>query len=354
MSSSRILVIGAVNPHCAEAGGQVVRTANVLKLLRQNTHGNVLIRIFDTQQLRINPLLSFQLVWEILRSQDVLLMPSVNGLRVLLGPVALLSRLSGKTLVIVAIGGWLDTYLLNHARHVHYLQMCKAVLVQNENVRANLQKSFNLKNVRIFPNFRIFETPLISSPQNTSDTFQLVFMARVSEVKGVDMLFKLADFLKEKFGDSNFNIDIFGPIDIEYEDSFNKSVRQSPSVRYRGIIKQEHVMSTLQNYQALLLPTRHPEGFPGSVLEAYLAGIPVIVSRWRHASEAVEHGVSGLIFEMDNQSGFNQHVADLFENPDLRSRLREGAKTQSQLYSAERAWEILSSALTADKMNSTH
>jgi glycosyltransferase involved in cell wall biosynthesis len=345
MKSGSVFVIGAVDPVSAEAGGQVVRTANVLKLLRLNVADSVSITTLDTQQLKANPLLLLTLVFRICKSHNIIFMPSVNGLRALLAPVAVLCMILNKNLVYIAIGGWLDTYLKDNVNQVWFLRRANAVLVQNGNVRDNLVNSHNINNVQIFHNFRILEKTKESVSRDLRG-FNLVFIGRVSEEKGVDMLFRLADYLNTIMSPEAFTIDIYGPIEQDFEESFNINLAKIVSVKYKGILKQEEVVSVLQNYKALLLPTRHPEGFPGSVLEAYLAGIPVIVSNWRHASEAVEHDVSGLIFEMNNQSMFNEHVRRLYDDEELFCRLSEGAKGRAKLYSSEKAWAILSKELS--------
>lgn len=49
----------------------------------------------------------------------------------------------------------------------------------------------------------------------------------------------------------------------------------------------------------MLLPTHYyTEGLPGSVLDAYMSGIPIIVSRWKHASEFVKMVKRVLLFHL--------------------------------------------------------
>ena len=49
------------------------------------------------------------------------------------------------------------------------------------------------------------------------------------------------------------------------------------------------------------MPTHYyTEGLPGSVVDAYISGIPVIVTEWKHSHEFVDDGYSGYIIHFEN------------------------------------------------------
>ncbi|WP_034524823.1 glycosyltransferase, partial [Bacteroides stercorirosoris] len=50
----------------------------------------------------------------------------------------------------------------------------------------------------------------------------------------------------------------------------------------------------------MLLPTHYLPKLPGSVVDAYISGIPVIVTEWKHSHEFVEDGRSGFIIPFEN------------------------------------------------------
>ena len=51
----------------------------------------------------------------------------------------------------------------------------------------------------------------------------------------------------------------------------------------------------------MLLPTHfYTEGLPGSVVDAYISGIPVIVTEWKHSHEFVDDGKSGFIVPFED------------------------------------------------------
>ena len=72
-------------------------------------------------------------------------------------------------------------------------------------------------------------------------------------------------------------------------------------IEYRGALQPSEIYTNLSKYDVMLLPTHfYTEGLPGSVVDAYISGIPVIVTEWKHSHEFVDNGKSGYIVPFDN------------------------------------------------------
>lgn len=78
-------------------------------------------------------------------------------------------------------------------------------------------------------------------------------------------------------------------------------MKQYDFVEYCGHLQPELIHETLSQYDVMLLPTHfYTEGLPGSVVDAYIAGIPVIVTEWKHSHEFVDDGKSGYIVPFED------------------------------------------------------
>lgn len=88
-------------------------------------------------------------------------------------------------------------------------------------------------------------------------------------------------------------------------------------------------MSNTNNYlgyDLLLLPIRYyTEGVPGTLLDAYAARVPVVVTNWKHAKEVVIDGTSGIIIDFDNpdivEDGKNGYLFNPLDVEDIANKL---------------------------------
>jgi glycosyltransferase involved in cell wall biosynthesis len=99
----------------------------------------------------------------------------------------------------------------------------------------------------------------------------------------------------------------------------------------------------LSNYDLLLFPTRYfTEGLPGSIVDAYFAGLPVIATKWKHAEEFVIHGKTGYIVPFENGT---KQMANCLSNLDLDRNLlhefKKNALSEAQRFTSDKAWSII-------------
>ena len=78
------------------------------------------------------------------------------------------------------------------------------------------------------------------------------------------------------------------------------------------------------------------EGMPYVLIEALLAGVPIVATKVGGIPEVVEDGLSGLLTPpLDNKALF-EAIFELRTNPELRAKLSEGAKVRSQSFTFEK------------------
>jgi glycosyltransferase involved in cell wall biosynthesis len=78
------------------------------------------------------------------------------------------------------------------------------------------------------------------------------------------------------------------------------------------------------------------------IIEAMACGLPVIASVCAGASEAIQHGVNGLLLEEPNDpQELAGHILELYRDPSLRHRLGKAAEITAQDYNWEKNAEQL-------------
>mgnify|MGYP002515832862 FL=1 len=293
----KLLVLGYFGYETNQLDGQTVKTRDVCRLAEEQL-GKQKVEYFDTQCLRRNKLSVFHMFWMVMRCKTLFYLPAHNNLRVFFPLIFILSKIFGYKIHYFVVGGWLREFLTHLPVHRLMLGRIAGIHAETKRLKSELEEYYQFDNVDIFPNFRFFEF----NPRTTeSDKLRIVFMARIMKQKGIDWVFLLADYIVEKGLKDKYSITFFGPLADEDREYFERNVEKYAFVEYRGPLQPAEIHETLSRYDVMLLPTHfYTEGLPGSVVDAYISGIPVIVTEWKHSHEFVDDGKSGYIVPFEN------------------------------------------------------
>ena len=99
----------------------------------------------------------------------------------------------------------------------------------------------------------------------------------------------------------NIELHIYGGIDPDYKEEFELLLSDNSFVTYEGVVNAEDAVSILQKHDVLLFPTRFPdEGIPGTIIDAFASGIPIISSKWLYFDELFEDHKTALGYDFLN------------------------------------------------------
>lgn len=320
---NKVLVLGYFGYLTNQLDGQTVKTRDVYRLAKEQLN-NCTVDYFDTQELKKNKLLVLKMFWKVMCCKTLFYLPAHNNLKVFFPVIFILSQLFRFRIHYFVVGGWLREYLTHRAIHRFMLSRIKSIHAETKRLKKELEDYYHYKNVDIFPNFRFFN---YNPKPSESDKLRIVFMARVMRQKGIDWIFDMADYIKKNGLQEKFSITFFGPEDNEDKQYFESNVAKYGFVEYRGALQPKEIHETLSNYDVMLLPTHfYTEGLPGSVVDAYISGIPVIATEWKHSHEFIDDGKSGFIvtFENGKQQMINR-VKSLEEDRTLLRRMKANA-----------------------------
>lgn len=121
---------------------------------------------------------------------------------------------------------------------------------------------------------------------------------------------------------NDITYDVYGPFtDGLSERDFDGKKR----CIYRGLVSPGKVHETLQNYDAVLLPTTWKgEGYPGIIIEAFQAGMPVITTNWRSIPELVDESC-GMLVPIEDPTALAQAVERISSDSKFYSKLCQAA-----------------------------
>lgn len=332
----RILVLGYFGYLTNQLDGQTVKTRDIYRLVTDKSAEAV--GFFDTENFKKNIFSVFKMFYLLVKCRTLLYIPAHNNLKFIFPAIFLLSFIFRFKINYFVVGGWLVGYLKNKHLHCLFLRHINGIFTETNLMKCELEKNYNMSNVVVFPNFRIHDFRERSLSQ--SESLRIVFMSRINKLKGLDIVFLIAEYIKNNGLD--IIIDFYGPINLNDKSYFDAEIAKYEFTHYFGVLEPDKINSTLCGYDLLILPTRYfTEGFPGAILDAYISGIPVLVSQWKHATEFVENGVTGYICPLEDPSRFTDIVVQLFKDRELLSVLKKNARSKSDLYSADVAWETM-------------
>ncbi len=296
----RISVLGHFGKGKNLLNGQTVKT-RIVALALQEKLGHDEVLELDTHGGKKTLLKApFQVLSALRKSRNVVILPAHNGLRVYAPLLCFFRRFfKRRALHYVVIGGWLPAFLKKRKRLSSALKKFDGLYVETETMKRALE-AMGFSNLFVMPNCKEL-TPLTKDEliYAESEPYKLCTFSRVMKQKGIEDAIAAVTATNEAMGRTVYTLDIYGQIDQNEAEWFTSLQRSFPDyVCYRGLVPFDQSVEALKGYFALLFPTRfYTEGIPGTVIDAYAAGIPVISARWESFGDMVEDGVSGIGYE---------------------------------------------------------
>lgn len=270
---------------------------------------------------------AYKIIQEI-RSVDVVSLHAATTVFPLMAPfVVILGKLFRKPVILRKFGGtdYQDYDVLRRILIHWAVKRTDLYLVETKMLVASSKKN-GIKHSEWFPNNRPL-TKMEVSFEDKKNCSRFVYMGHVRYVKGINEIIQAA----ERF-DQGVSVDIYGPL---LDDFTEEGFVGLKNVYYRGVVAPEEVVETLSRYDALLLPTYHPgEGYPGVILEAYNARLPIVCSNWRALPEIVDE-TCGIIIEPQDVDGLYIAMKRLVDNEQLFISLCKGVEKQQGKFSTE-------------------
>ena len=153
-------------------------------------------------------------------------------------------------------------------------------------------------------------------------------MGRISKSKGINEILEAITILKAK--DFNFHVTFYGPV----EDTFKL---ESSNASYGGILdiqtNSNEVYAKLSTYNVMLFPTYWKgEGFPGVLIDAFIAGLPVIATDWNMNKEIIKEGINGFLIEPKSTKALVQKMIWVMVNKSNLSVISENNQRRANDY----------------------
>ena len=328
----KFYLIGNVGGKARNLDGQTVKTQMLIQLMSDLSLD---FKYYDTAGFSENRMGVFNMFRNVCRVDKLIYLPAQRNLLLVFPLIFILSKLYRTKIYYFVVGGWLAEYLKTKPLHRWLLKRIECICTETDLLKKRLQTECGFDNVDRFDNFRCFDNLFVENHQEGK--LRVVFCARVERIKGIETLLKTAQFFHEKYPGC-VAIDVYGKISSS-ESGWENIMQEYSNVEYKGVLSPENIPSTLTKYDVSVLPTKYMgEGLPGTVIDAFVAGIPIIITEWQYAHEFVQDGVNGFIIPFgDCLEALNDRILYLLEHEDKLSEMKRAAFDSRERFSADTA-----------------
>lgn len=319
--------------------GQTVKTKNVTSELIKK-YGKQKVVTVDTYGGVKSILKCLKKLHFMLKNcENIIILPAHNSIKVFPFFLVVLNQFYHRKIHYIVIGGWLPEFVKSNHYIAKVLKRLDYIYVETSTMKKELVKQ-GFKNTIIMPNFKrlnIINAELLS--HQYIKPFKLCTFSRVMKQKGIEDVIDVVNEINDKRGQIIFELDIYGQIDSDYEDEFNKLKEEfSINIKYKGAVLAEKSVDIIQDYFALVFPTHfYTEGIPGTIIDAYAAGVPVIASEWESFKDVIDNGITGLGYEFGNKMDLQKKLEYIADNPKLIINMKSACIEKAEQFMPENA-----------------
>lgn len=278
--------------------GQTIKTKILYEELSNVTDWSI-VKV-DTYYKKKNPVKLLVDTFKCLfTTKDIIVLLSGNGMKFYFPILDFFAHKFHTNIYHDVIGGNLDLYVSKYPEFRSYLNSFKINWVETAGMKNKLT-NLDIKNCEVIPNFK--RLSIVDSEETEfSEPYHFCIFSRVMKEKGIEDAIEAIESINKDAGRTVCKLDIYGRIDDGYTERFGKVIRSvTEAVQYKGMVPYDKSVATIKDYYALLFPTYWDgEGFPGTIVDAFSAGLPVIATDWNCNSEIIKNKTNGLVYPND-------------------------------------------------------
>lgn len=327
----KIGMIGFFNYGLQDIGGGVMKTRNYDTMVKRE-YGENNVDCLDRQEGR-NPL---RYILHFLRivctSSSILIFPTEKMLKTFLPVLLLFKKIYHYQILYIVIGGWLPDSVKNNKKLFNLLKEVDKIYVETVEMKLLLQE---LDNVECIPNFSMRKRLEVAVPYVIEDNeVEFCTYSRITREKGILDAIDAVAAVNEKAGKRVCKLTIYGQVWPDFETEFNAALtKHEDCIRYGGILGRDEAIPTISKCYMLLFPTYYQgEGFPGTLVESFMSGLPIIATDWKYNSEIIKEGYTGFIYTPHNQTELIAMLEKCIKNPELVRQMRENCIMEAKKY----------------------
>lgn len=178
----------------------------------------------------------------------------------------------------------------------------------NENKIVYIPQSFS------HPKNEFFKKNQVENQQ-----IKILYLGRIAKVKGLHILLSAISKINKRL----ISLDIYGQIfDRDYTKELKAKYSSFENIQWHDSISPKDSCQLISSYDLLSVPSIIAEMSPNVIKEAFAVGVPVIASKLKGIEELIQHGKTGLLFDLNNAESLKNEILKCIQNPEFLEVLR--------------------------------
>lgn len=327
-----VILIGGIDESNDQAiGGEIIKNRLFIKRFREVFDKVVTV---DTANWKKKPWLLFELLLKLLwyyKAKVVISCASFSAKKL----ISLLYYINhSRSVTMWVVGGAFVDYVKEGVFTIKQLSWLNRIVVQGQSMVEDAAK-LGLHNVEYVPNSK----PIIYHSDNIvlkseSDKFRFVFLSRIDQEKGVREILDACRILDEK-GVNNYYVGFYGKIAQSFENEFCEAIAERNNLEYLNYLNlsSREGYQKLSSFDIMLFPTYWKgEGFPGVLVDAFIAGLPVIATKHNLNDTVVTDGVTGILVPTHDSQALANAMLKMMSNRNILLSYRKNCVEEAKKY----------------------
>lgn len=327
---NKVILIGGIHLNHKPDCGETMKNQLFLKRF-----GELFDKVaaVDTYEWRKRPLCLVKLFIIILFNPKAKFIISASGASRYLINFFYKSHLKRKVYFWV-VGGNLHIVVKQGKFDINALNSLTYILVQGRSMVKELNE-LGVKNAIYVPNSKPISFRPIIENHKDNEPYRFVFLSRVHPQKGIKEILEASTVLDAEGYKGKYQVDFYGSIDPDYANEFGRIIDGKGHLQYKGYmdLTNNDGYALLETYDMMLFPTYWGgEGFPGVVLDANIAGLPIIATDWNLNTEVIENGKTGIIIPTHDAQALADAIKKVIDGDVDLMQMRRDCQSYVQQY----------------------
>jgi len=252
-------------------------------------------------------------------------------------PALILIKVYGKPVILSARGGDAHRFFGKHGKLIRpILDKADAITTPSRFLCKAFWDAFAIK-AHVVPNVADLEQFRFVSRER--------FQAKLLVTRNLEKIYDIGCVIRafkrvfERFPDAELGIVGEGTLEKQLK-SLAAELGVHKQTHFYGPIQHAEIHKLYEKYDIYVNASR-VDNLPGSILEAFACGLPVVSTNAGGVPFMVEHGRTGFLVELGDYEQLAAKVIEIVENPAIGRRLAEAAFREAKQYSWEHVGPIL-------------